>query len=81
MNKANEQVNYVLGIPYENTCIIDCCTCWVVGEWFVCIVVLQVCGGFSEVVSSVHYGNGLMTMNWLFLRLFNAAFSCNVRLL
>ena len=25
--------------------------------------------------------HGLMTMDWLFLRLFNAAFSCNVRLL
>ena len=25
--------------------------------------------------------HGLMTMGWLFLRLFNATFSCNVRLL
>ena len=25
--------------------------------------------------------HGLMTMDWLFLRLFNFAFSCNVRLL
>ena len=42
---------------------------------------------FSEEVSCVHYANvsplshGLMTMDWLFLRLFNADFSCNVRLL
>ena len=42
---------------------------------------------FSEEVSCVHYANvpplshGLMAMDWLFLRLFNADFSCNVRLL
>ena len=38
-------------------------------------------------MSCVHYANvpplshGLMAMDWLFLRLFNADFSCNVRLL
>ena len=42
---------------------------------------------FSEEVSCVHYANvpplshGLMAMDWLFLRSFNADFSCNVRLL
>ena len=57
------------------------------GEWFVCIVVMQVCVDFSEVVSCVHYANTpplshcLMKRDWVFLRLFNAVFSCNVRLL
>ena len=42
---------------------------------------------FSEVVFCVHYANassfshGLMAVDWLFLRLFNTDFSCNVRLL
>ena len=27
-------------IFYEGACIIDYCTCWVVGEWFICIAVL-----------------------------------------
>ena len=38
-------MNYVLGmyILNESACIIDYCTCWVVGEWFVCFAVLYVC--------------------------------------
>ena len=41
---------------------------------------------FSEVVSCVHYTNATtfvtwMTMDRLFMRLFDADFSCNVRLL
>ena len=44
-------------IFYDSACIIDCCTWWVVGEWFVCIPVLQVCVDFGEVVSCVHYEN------------------------
>ena len=44
-------------------CIINYCTCWVVGEWFVCIVVLQVCVDFSEVVS-VHYANVSTFITW-----------------
>ena len=52
-------VNYVLGMHtlYDSVCIIDYCTCWVVGEWFVCSVVLQVCVDFSETVSCVYYAN------------------------
>ena len=42
---------------YESACIIDCCICWVVGEWFLCIEVLCVCVDISEVVSRVHYAN------------------------
>ena len=56
-------------------------------EWFLCIVLLQVCADFTEVVSvfimrmAQPLSRGLMTMNWIFLRLFNIAFSCNVKLL
>ena len=48
---------------------------------------IGVCVDFGEVVSRVHYADGsplsndLMTMEWLFLSLFNADFSCNARLL
>ena len=41
----------------ESACIIDYCTSWVVGEWFVCIAILQVSVDFSEVVPCVHYAN------------------------
>ena len=77
-------------IFYESACIIDSCTCWIVGEWFVYIAVLQVCVDFIEVVSCVHYfimqmlppsSHGLMTEDWSFVGLFNADFFCNVRLL
>ena len=44
-------------ILYESACIIDYYTCWVVDVWFVCIVVLQACVDFREVVSCVHYAN------------------------
>ena len=56
-------------------------------EWFLCIVLLQVCADFTEVVSVFimrmpqPLSLRLMTMNWIFLRLFNIAFSCNVKLL
>ena len=58
-------------ILYESACIIGYCTYWVVGEWSVCIVVLQVCVDFGELVSCVHYANvsilshGLVIMDWL----------------
>ena len=73
-------------IFYESACIIDYCTCWIVGEWFLCIAILQECVDFDEVVSCVHYPDvstfitDLIAINWLFLRLLNADFSCNVRL-
>ena len=44
-------------IVYENVSIIGYCVCWVVGEQFVCIVVLKVCVDFGVVVSSVHDAN------------------------
>ena len=56
-------------------------------EWFLCIVLLQMCADFTEVVSVFimrmpqTLSRGLMTMNWIFLRLLNIAFSCNVKLL
>ena len=51
-------------ILYESACIIGYCTYWVVGEWFVCIVVLQVCVGFGELVSCVHYANVSIFITW-----------------
>lgn len=42
---------------YESTCIIGYCICWIVGEWFICVGVLQVCVNFDEVVFCVHYEN------------------------
>ena len=47
-----------------STCIIGYCTCCVVGVWFVCIAVLQVCVNFSEVVSCVHYANASTFITW-----------------
>ena len=59
-------VNYVLGmhILYESACIIGYCTCWVVRQWFVYIVVLQKCVDFGEVVSCVHYANASNFITW-----------------
>ena len=51
-------------ILYESACIIGYCTYWVVGEWFVCIVVLQVCVDFGELVSCVHYANVSIFITW-----------------
>ena len=51
-------------IFYESACIIDYCTCWVGGEWFVCIAVLHVCVDFSEVVFCVHYVNASIFITW-----------------
>ena len=71
-------------ILYESACIIGYCTYWVLGESFVCVMVLQMCSDFNEVVSCVHYpsslSHGLITEGWLFLSLFNDAVSFNVRL-
>ena len=44
-------------IFYESAYIIDYCTCWVVGESFVCITILQVCVDFGEIVFCVHYAD------------------------
>ena len=51
-------------ILYESEGIIGCCTCWIVGDWFVCIVVLQLCVDFDEVVSWVHYPNVSTFITW-----------------
>ena len=66
-------------ILYESACIIGYCICWVVAEWSVCIVVLQVvglwlsglyvlwscrCVDFGEVVSCVHYANASTFIVW-----------------
>ena len=51
-------------ILYESAGIIGYCTCWVVGERFVCIVVLQVCMDFGGVVSCVHYANASTFIAW-----------------
>ena len=51
-------------ILYESACIIGYCTYWVVGEWFVCIVVLQVCVGFGGLVSCVRYANVSIFITW-----------------
>ena len=40
------------------------CTCWVLGDWFMCIVVLQVCVDISEIVSCVHYANAYAFITW-----------------
>lgn len=73
---------------YESTCIIGYCNCWIVGEWFICVGVLQVCVNFDEVVFCVHYENSstlshsLMALDrQLFLGLFNSVISFNIRLL
>ena len=70
---------YVLGMHllYESGGMIGYCNCWVVGEWFVCTVVLQVIVDFCEMPPPLSHG--LMTLDWLFLRLFNAIFFFNVR--
>ena len=59
-------MSYVLEthILYKSACIIGYCTCWVVGDWFVCIVVLQLCVDFSELVSCVHYANAFTFITW-----------------
>ena len=51
-------------IFYESACIIDYCTCCVVGEWFVCIAVVQVCVDFNEVVFCVHYADASTFITW-----------------
>ena len=63
---SKNYVKYVLRmyIFYESACIIDYCTCWIVGEWFVCIAISQVCVEFGEVVSSVHYADGSTFITW-----------------
>ena len=66
-------------------CIIGYCTCWVVSEWFICIVVLHVYVDFSEVVPCVimqippPLSHGLMTMD--IFEVVQCCLSCNVRLL
>ena len=40
------------------------CVCWVVGEEFVCTVVLNVCVDFGEVVSCVHDTNASTIITW-----------------
>ena len=77
-------VNYILGmhILYESVCIIGYWTCWVVGEWFVCIVVYLVRQSLVfNMQMSPPLLHSLMTMDWLLLKLFNAVFSCNVSIL
>ena len=77
----------VHNILYESACIIGYCTCWAVGKWFVCSVVLQVCVDFSEIVSCVHYTNASTFITWfddnglVIFEVFNVVFSFNVRLL
>ena len=39
---------------YESANIMGYCACWMVGEWFVYILILKVCVDFCEVVSCVH---------------------------
>ena len=51
-------------IFYESACIIDYCTCWVVGEWFVCTTILKVVVDFGEVVSCVHYADSSNFITW-----------------
>ena len=56
-------MNYVLGvlIRYEKACY---CTYWVLGQWFVCIAVLQMYVDFSEGISRVHYANASNFITW-----------------
>ena len=60
-------VYYVLGrhILYESESIIGHCTCWVVGEWFLCIVVLRVWVDFGEVVYCVRHADAYIFITWL----------------
>ena len=51
-------------IFYESACIIDYCTCWVAGEWFVCTTILKVVVNFAEVVSCVHYADSSNFVTW-----------------
>ena len=50
---------------YEGACITGYYTYWVVCEWFVCIVILQVYVEFSEVVFCVHCANASIFITWL----------------
>ena len=52
-------------IFYESGCITGYCAYWVVCEWFVCIVILQVYVDFSEVVFYAHYANASIFITWL----------------
>lgn len=82
------RLNYVSGmqIMYESTGIMSYGSGWVVGKQMVCITILKVCVDFVEVVlmfmmqMPLILPHGLIMMEWLFLKLFNAAFF-NVRLL
>ena len=51
-------------ILYESEGIIGCCACWVLGDWFVCILALQLCVDFGEVVSCVHYADVSIFITW-----------------
>ena len=63
---------YVLGmhIVHKSASIMGYCVCWVVSDWFVCIVIWKVCLNFGERVSCVHNTNtsplahGLITVDW-----------------
>ena len=60
------RVCYVLGmhIVYENASIIGYSLSWVVGEQFVCIMLLKMGVDFSEVVSCVHHANASTVIIW-----------------
>ena len=66
-------------ILYESVGIIGYYISWLVDQWFVCIVVLQVYTDFSELVSCFHDADFFALSYGLML--FCAVLSFNVRLL
>ena len=51
-------------VVYESACVIDYCICWFLGEWFVCIEVLQMYVDLSEVVSYIDDANASAFITW-----------------
>ena len=49
---------------YKSASIIDYCTFWIVGDWFVCIMILQMCVHFGEVVLCVHCSDASTFTTW-----------------
>ena len=50
-------------IFYESACIIDYCSCWVVGEWFYVLRSCR-CVDLGEVVSCIHSADIFTFITW-----------------
>ena len=73
-------------IVYESVGIMGCCIFWIVDEWFVCILVLQVWVDFMEVITCIHDAYTFTFITWfnydgLVIFAFNAVFYFNIRFL